>query len=77
MQTDKEKNDMATKNEANNEWKKKNSDFIGFRLYHSTDADIIAHLKTVSSKQKTIKAALRYYIANGCPDVEKKETDNE
>ena len=77
METGKEMTEMATKNEANNEWKKKNTLFIGFRLYNVNDADLIQYLKTVRSKQGTIKAALRYYIANGCPEPTTNEEEGE
>lgn len=71
MKSDKETMEMATKNETNNEWKKRNTLLINARLFNSTDADIIEVVRSSANKGKLIKDALRYYIANGCPEVEK------
>lgn len=51
-------------------WKKQNTVFVGLRFFKTTDADILSALEG-KNKQGFIKAALRYYIAHGCPDVEK------
>lgn len=61
---------MAT---ASSEWKKKNTVFIGLRLFKTTDADIIAYTDKEPNKGAFVKKALRYYIANGCPEAMGKE----
>ena len=65
--------DKKKANEYHAKWEKEFATRLSIKLMNSTDADIIAFLDTVESKQGVIKAALRYYIANGCPEPEKKE----
>lgn len=65
--------DKKKQNKYHAQWEKENAMRFSVKFLKSTDADIIAYLNTVESKQGAIKAALRYYIANGCPDEEKKE----
>lgn len=62
--------DKKKQNKYHAQWEKENAMRFSVKFLKSTDADIIAYLKTVSSKQGAIKAALRYYIAHGCPDVD-------
>lgn len=58
---------------AEYEWKKKNTVLFSTRLFKTTDADIITELDKHSNRGAFVKRAIRYYIANGCPDEEKKE----
>ena len=44
---------------AHAEWVKNNTQFVGLRLNHRTDADIIRRLDSVASKQGYIKQAIR------------------
>lgn len=48
--------------EAKKEWIKKNTDFIGLRLNHNTDADIISALEG-KAKQTEIKRLLRIALS--------------
>ena len=58
-------------------WKRQNTVYIGLNLFKTTDADILAFVEKQKSKQGFIKAAIRYYIANGCPEITKEEADDE
>ena len=58
-------------------WKKQNTVFFGMRLFKTTDADIVTVLDKQKNKQGFVKAALRYYIANGCPVVETAKGEEE
>ena len=60
---------------AESEWKKKNTVFIGLRLFKTTDADIIEYTDKQTNKGRFVKKALRYYIANGCPEQETKNEE--
>lgn len=62
--------DKKKANEYHAKWEKEFATRLSLKLMNSTDADIIAFLDTVDSKQGVIKAALRYYIANGCPGLD-------
>lgn len=57
--------------EAKKKWIKDNTVFIGLKLQKKTDADILAFLDG-KTKQTTIKAALREYMAahNEAPQSE-------
>lgn len=48
-----------------------------FKLYKKKDSDILEALDSTPNKMSFIRSAIRYYIANGCPEAEKKETDDE
>lgn len=76
METEEEMTEMATKNEKNNEWKKKNTIVVGLRLFRTTDADIVKYVEHAPNRGKFVKQALRYYVAAGCPEVDK-QTDEE
>lgn len=54
--------------EAYKKWAKEKTVVISLRFQKSTDADIIEYLEG-KSKQGTIKAALREYIANHKQDT--------
>lgn len=60
---------------AEYEWKKKNTVLFSTRLFKTTDADIITELDKHSNRGAFVKRAIRYYIANGCPEMEKDKTD--
>ena len=62
---------------SSNEWKKENTVFFGLRLFKTTDADILEEMANHTNKQSFLKKAIRYYIANGCPEPEKKEEKGE
>lgn len=62
--------DTQPKWATSDKWKKANTVHFGFRLFKTTDADILPYLDNTKNKQGFIKAALRYYIANGCPDMD-------
>ena len=48
-----------------------------FKLFKKNDADIIEALDNATNKMAFVRAAIRYYIANGCPEITKDETDDE
>ena len=53
-------------------WKKENTVFVSMNLNKNTDKDIITAMSS-KNKQAFFKAAIRYYIANGCPVPAKNE----
>ena len=61
---------------SSNAWKKINTVAFTLRLFKTTDADILPYLET-ENKPGFIKDAIRYYIANGCPEVEKPKKSEE
>lgn len=50
--------------QAKAEWNKNNTEFIGLKLNKRTDAEILAKLATVPSKQGYIKQLIRADIAD-------------
>ena len=44
---------------AKSDWIKKNTVFVGLKLNRNTDADIIAELEQVESRQGYIKSVIR------------------
>lgn len=53
-------------------WKKENTVFVSMNLNKNTDADIISAM-VGKNKQAFFKNAIRYYIANGCPEPAKEK----
>lgn len=51
--------DRKKKNARDTAYKKRATTLFGFRLTHSTDADIISYLESVPNKQGLIKMLLR------------------
>lgn len=49
---------------AKKEWMKKHTTIISLKLNHNTDADILAQLKKVESKQGYIKRLIRADLAS-------------
>ena len=52
-------------------WRKENTTFVGIRLNHHTDADLLAWLNACPSKQGAIRKALRFYLAAHPEETEK------
>lgn len=53
---------MSPQTEAKTKWDKENTLMVTMKLNKSRDADIIAWLGTVKSKQGSIKQAIRAYM---------------
>lgn len=60
------------KYDAQTKWAKENADFVGLKLYHSKDAQIIKWLSEQPSKQGAIKCVLREHIARVTSEGESK-----
>ena len=54
--------DRKKKNARDTEYKKRSTTLITVRLTHTTDADILAYLQTISNKQGLIKGLLRQHM---------------
>ena len=50
------------KYDAQTEWAKSNTTFIGLKLNNNTDKDILDWLTDQPSKQGAIKQAIRFYL---------------
>lgn len=57
-------------NTRHDQWVRENTVRIRARLNFKTDADLVTIMEHTDNKQGMIKDALRYYIANGCPQVD-------
>lgn len=53
---------MSPQTEAKTKWDKENTLMVTMKLNKSRDADIIAWLATVKSRQGSIKQAIRAYM---------------
>lgn len=73
METGKERTEMAYKDpQSYTKWDKENNVRMNIKLSKKSDSDILDFLSACGNKNGVIKDAIRYYIANGCPEVEKK-----
>lgn len=75
-----EKSEMATKKdtrtwrdkyESSKKYEEANVVRKAFKLYKKSDADVIKAIDDAPAKAEFLRNAIRYYIANGCPDVER------
>lgn len=58
-------------------WDKENNIRMNIKLSKRADEDILNFLSTCENKNGCIKVALRYYIAAGCPEVDKQTDEAE
>lgn len=62
--------ETTPKNAVNDRWIKEHLMRVHVKFNLSTEQDIVTALSECDNRQGFIKEAIRYYLANGCPDSE-------
>lgn len=86
METEEEITEMATKKdtrtwrdkyESSKKYEEANVVRKAFKLYKKSDADVIKAIDDAPAKAEFLRNAIRYYIAAGCPEVDKQTDEAE
>lgn len=77
MATKKDTRTWRDKYESSKKYEEANVVRKAFKLYKKSDADVIKAIDDAPAKAEFLRNAIRYYIANGSPELEEKEKEGD